>query len=173
MMVRRPVEDKIISSSVDWKFEKVVSTYFLKTTTTNTPPPQTTSPSSTKFSWACQANANRPVPLDPRMCFFLCVCVCTRAPACARAALLLRQLTAKSQLPVIYPDFPLDLTKFFPGQHLICFLANKMQDFWNFVLLDFDAEQVYLKLQVTNVRNKEVTANPKRQTLKKTRFFEN
>ena len=39
-----------------------------------------------------------------------------------------------------------------------------MQKFPNFVLhnciLIFDAEQVYLKLQVTNVKNQEVTANP-------------
>ena len=28
---------------------------------------------------------------------------------------------------VIYPDFPLYLTGFFPGRHLIQFLANKMQ----------------------------------------------
>ena len=46
-----------------------------------------------------------------------------------------------------------------------------MQDFQNFVLPDciviFDAEQVYLKLQVTNFKNMKVTANPKSQTLKK------
>ena len=46
-----------------------------------------------------------------------------------------------------------------------------MQDFRNFALhictLHFDAEQVYLKLQVTNVKNKEVTANPKPQALGK------
>ena len=66
---------------------------------------------------------------------------------------------------VIYPDFPLDLTGLFPGKHLIQFLANKMHDFRNFPLpkciLNFDPEQVYLKLQLTNVKNKEVTANPK------------
>ena len=41
-------------------------------------------------------------------------------------------------------------------------LVLKMKDFRNFVLdnctLDFDAEQVYLKPQVTNLKNKEVTA---------------
>ena len=72
---------------------------------------------------------------------------------------------------VIYPDFSLDLTVFFPGKHLIQFIANKMQVLQNFVLhncfLNFDAEQVYLKPQVTNVKNKEVTANPKPQTLEK------
>ena len=47
-----------------------------------------------------------------------------------------------------------------------------MKDFRNFVL-DFDAEQVYLKLQVTNLKNKEVTVNPKPQTLEKNWFFEN
>ena len=40
-----------------------------------------------------------------------------------------------------------------------------MKEFRNFSLhdciLDFDAEQVYLKLQVTNVKNKKVTADPK------------
>ena len=69
------------------------------------------------------------------------------------------------KLQVIYPDFPLNSTGFFQGKHLIQFLAYKMQDFWNFVLhnciLNFDAEQVHLKPQVTNVKNKEVTANPK------------
>ena len=51
-----------------------------------------------------------------------------------------------------------------------------MKDFRNFVLhnciLVFDAEQVYLTLQVTNLKNKEVTLNPKPQTLEKW-FFEN
>ena len=49
-----------------------------------------------------------------------------------------------------------------------------MKDFRNFVLdnciLDFDAEQVYLKPQVTNLKNKKVTANPKLQTLEKNWF---
>ena len=61
---------------------------------------------------------------------------------------------------VISPDFSLELTGFFQGKHLIHFLVLKMKDFWNFVLdnciLDFDAEQVYLKLQVTNLKNNEV-----------------
>ena len=79
-------------------------------------------------------------------------------------------------------------------------LANKMQDFRNYVLHNFivifDAEQVYLQPKVTNVKrrfihpaaregdqaacahttrapNKEVTANPEPQTLQKTWFFEN
>ena len=46
-----------------------------------------------------------------------------------------------------------------------------MQDFLNFVLhyciLNLDTEQVFLKLQVTNVKKKEVTAYPKPQTLEK------
>ena len=53
-------------------------------------------------------------------------------------------------IQVISPDFPLELTGFFSGKRLIHFLVLKMKDFWNFVLdnciLDFDAEQVYLKL---------------------------
>ena len=67
---------------------------------------------------------------------------------------------------VISPDFPLELTGFSQGkpEHLIHF-----SDFRNFVLdnciLDFDAEQVYLQPQVTNLKNKEVTANSKPQTL--------
>ena len=52
-----------------------------------------------------------------------------------------------------------------------------MMDFRNFVLdnciLVFDNEQVYLKLQATNLENKEVTVNPKPQTLEKSWFFEN
>ena len=66
---------------------------------------------------------------------------------------------------------------FFLGKHLIHFLVLKMKDFWNFVLdncvLDFDAEQVYLKLQVTNLKNNEVTVKPKPQTLRKIWFLEN
>ena len=59
--------------------------------------------------------------------------------------------------PVISRDFPLELTGFFQGKHLIQFLVLKMKDFWNFVLnnciLVFDAEQVYLKVQVINLKN--------------------
>ena len=51
-----------------------------------------------------------------------------------------------------------------------------MKDFRNFVLhnciLVFDAEQVYLKLQVTNLKNKD-TVNPKPHTLERNWFFEN
>ena len=51
-----------------------------------------------------------------------------------------------------------------------------MKEFRNFVLdnciLVFDAEQVYLKLRATNLKNKEVTVNPKTQTLEKNWFFE-
>ena len=64
---------------------------------------------------------------------------------------------ARWRARVIYPDFPLDFTGFFPGKLLIQFLANKMQDFRNFVLhnciLDVDAEQVFPKPQITNVKN--------------------
>ena len=52
-----------------------------------------------------------------------------------------------------------------------------MKDFRNFIqdncILDFDPEQVYLKPQVTNLKNKEVTVNSKPQTLEKNWFFEN
>ena len=87
------------------------------------------------------------------------------------------QASGELQPQVISPDFPLQLTGFFPGKHLIQFLVLKMKDFQNFVLdnciLDFDAEQVYFKLQVTNLKNNEVTVNPKSQTLEKIWFFEN
>ena len=82
---------------------------------------------------------------------------------------------AQATEQVIYTDFFLDFTGFFPGKHLIHFFVLKMKDFRNFVLdnsnVVFDAEQVYLKLQATNlkirVKNKEVTVNPKPQTLEK------
>ena len=78
---------------------------------------------------------------------------------------------------MISPDFPLELTTFFPGKNLIHFLVLKMKNFWNLVLdnciIYFDAEQVYLKPQVINLKNKEVTVNPKPQTLEKNWFFEN
>ena len=52
---------------------------------------------------------------------------------------------------VISPDFPLKLTGYFPGKHLIQFLVLKMKDFRNFILdnciLVFDAEQVYLSFK--------------------------
>ena len=74
-------------------------------------------------------------------------------------------MVIKLMCAVISPDFPLELTGFFPGKHLIQFLVLKMKDFRNFVqdncILDFDAEQVYSKLQVTNLKNSEVTVSPK------------
>ena len=49
-----------------------------------------------------------------------------------------------------------------------------MKEFRNFILHNcifaFDTEQVYLRLQVTNLKNKEVTVNPKLQTLEKIGF---
>ena len=66
---------------------------------------------------------------------------------------------------VISPDFPLELTGFSPGKHSIHFLVLKMKDLGNFILdkciLIFDAEQVYFKLQATNLKHK--TLNPKPQ----------
>ena len=75
---------------------------------------------------------------------------------------------------MIYPDFHLELTGFSPGNHLIHCWVLKMKDFRNFVLhnciLVFDPEQVYLNLQVTNLKNKEVTVNLNPPTLKKIGF---
>ena len=49
-----------------------------------------------------------------------------------------------------------------------------MKDFQKFILqnciLVCDAEQVLLKIEVINLRNKKVTANPKAQTLEKNGF---
>ena len=78
---------------------------------------------------------------------------------------------------MIYTDFPLDLTGFSPGKHLIQYLVLKMHDVRNFVLhnwiLSLDSETDYLKLQVAQVKNTDVTANPKPQTLEINRTFEN
>ena len=97
-------------------------------------------------------------------------------------------LTAAQSRPCGWPPARAsrDITRFFPridqnfpGEALNPFLVltGKMEDFRNFVLdnciLDFDAEQVYLKLQVINLKNKEVTVNPKPQTLEKNGVFEN
>ena len=72
---------------------------------------------------------------------------------------------------VNFPDFPLEWTGFFQRKHVIQVLANKMQDFRNFVphnsILNFDSEQVDLKSQVTNIKNKEVTTNPKTRSLER------
>ena len=43
------------------------------------------------------------------------------------------RVNAVNQL-VIYPDFPLNSTGFFKVKHVIQFLGNKIQSFWNFVL---------------------------------------
>ena len=52
----------------------------------------------------------------------------------------------------------------------------KIKDFRNFILhnciLVFDSEKVYLKLEVTNLKNEEVTVNPKPQTLEKKLVFQ-
>ena len=84
---------------------------------------------------------------------------------------------SSAQAPVIYTDFPFNLTRFFQGKHLIKFLANKMHDFQDVVLHDcmfiFDAGQVYSKLHLTKLKKKEVTENPKPQTRDKNWFFEN
>ena len=88
------------------------------------------------------------------------------------------------QIPLPVHTSSCDISRFSPlidwifqGKHLIHFLVLKVKDFWNFVLhnciLVFDAKQVYLKLQVTNLKNKEVTVNPKPQTLEKNWYFEN
>ena len=59
---------------------------------------------------------------------------------------------------MIYPDFPLNLTELFHWKHLIKFLGNKMQEPWSCnvhnCILNYDTEQVYVKLQVTYVKNK-------------------
>ena len=87
------------------------------------------------------------------------------------------KISGLTGIRVISPDFPLELTRFSPGKHLIHFLVFKMEDFRNFIqnncILVFDAEQVYFKLQTTNLKNKEITVNPKHQTLEKSWFFEN
>ena len=63
----------------------------------------------------------------------------------------------------------------FSGEHLIQFIANKMQDFRNFVLhnciLIFDDGQFYSKPQVSNFKNKAVAALPYPQTLSKIDFL--
>ena len=53
------------------------------------------------------------------------------------------------RLTCVYPDFPLDLTRFFQGKHLIQFLADKMHHFRNFVLRNciFATEEVYIEFQ--------------------------
>ena len=47
-------------------------------------------------------------------------------------------------------------------------------EFWNFMvhncIVNFDSVQVSLKLQVTNFKKREVTANPKPQILQKNPF---
>ena len=101
------------------------------------------------------------------------------APVQRSLALLLRRLQQRQHLLL-----KCDISRFLPridriffGKALIHFLVLKMKDFRNFVphncILAFDAEQVYLKPQVINLKNNEVTVNPKPQTLRKIWFFEN
>ena len=74
------------------------------------------------------------------------------------------------------PHFPLKSTAFFLGKHLIHFLDNKMQDFRDFVLhnciLNFYSEQVYVKPQVSNFKNKEVTSKPQSPNPRKRNEFD-
>ena len=42
-------------------------------------------------------------------------------------------------------------------------MQNSQKFVLNNCILIFDAEQVYLKVQITNVKNKEVTAKPRPQ----------
>ena len=80
----------------------------------------------------------------------------------------------RAKYGVISRDFFLEFTRFFPGKHLIHFLVLKMKDFRNFVIrnyiLVFDAEQFYLKFQVTSFKNKELTVNPNPKPEKKIGF---
>ena len=73
--------------------------------------------------------------------------------------------------------FSPQIDRIFPGEALNQFFGALDEGFLDFVLdnciLDFDAEPVYLKLQVTNLKNNEVTVNPKTQTLRKIWFFKN
>ena len=71
-----------------------------------------------------------------------------------------------------------DISRFFPridrilsGEAFNTIFGAQDEGFRNFVLdnciLDFDAEQIYLKPQVTNLKNKNFLANLKIQTLEK------
>ena len=95
-----------------------------------------------------------------------------------RSKSLLTTLTPKCPLwlQVICPDVFLNLTGFFPERYLSNFSLTSCRIFripfyivhtW---MLIFDAEQVYLKLQVTILKNKEDTANSKSKTLEKFGF---
>ena len=55
------------------------------------------------------------------------------------------------------------MTGFSPVKPLFQFLVIKMQEFWGF----FHALALYLKLQVTNFKNKDVIAEPELQILKR------
>ena len=69
--------------------------------------------------------------------------------------------------------FSPQIDRIFSGKHLVHFLVLKMKD--STKILIFDAEQVYLKPQVTNVKDKdsEVRANLKPHTLEKVGVFKN
>ena len=91
----------------------------------------------------------------------------TAALACATARQLQGACSSQSSLcwvilALIFPDFPLNLIGFFPGKHLIQFLANKMQKFWNFVLHNCIS---FLLLshwhQTSRIRKLKQTLNPK------------
>ena len=70
---------------------------------------------------------------------------------------------------MIYTDFPLDLTGFFFGKHAIQFLLTRCGIFgisFCMTALSF-LTQNKLKIQATNFKNNEATANFKIQTLLK------
>ena len=88
------------------------------------------------------------------------MCVCVRAPICVRVCQPARAGSVKYDkslcLGVISPYFSLEVTGFFTGKQSI-YWCSKMKDFRNFVIdnciLVFDTEQVYLKLEATNLKN--------------------
>ena len=67
----------------------------------------------------------------------------------------------------MYPDFPLDSTEFFSGEHLAPLNpifgdidAGISRFHLHISIVIFDAEQVYFRPQVSNFKIKEVTTNP-------------
>ena len=88
--------------------------------------------------------------------------------AAALPGLILEYCTGAAELCDISRFFPRS-DKIFSWEALDPFLGAQDEGFRNFVLhkciLVFDSEQVYSKLQATNLKNKEVTLNPKPQAL--------
>ena len=110
------------------------------------------------------------------MCACVCCTVCMLVVVCVRVRANHNQSILDSGWPpnLDLPRFSPRFYRIFSGEALDPIFSQRDARFFvlhNCILI-FDAEQVYLKPQVSNFMNKEVKEDPNPQTLSKNWFFE-